>query len=382
MSERRPSTASSEKSLYFDAPIMHFFSRGGDKANDRRSTDAPASDDQGPPQLSEVAIPGNPVVNQQPGESGTGNTTGDQEHKQGHRLSRSYATPLSRPSQSTSPPPNRGNKGDLANGDGPGSPKRQNEQNGPTERRSPSLRSLPESTGGRDGPVAAGNNTFGGGSTIGRKGSVRTARSTRTTGTTSGATAAFGNGAALTGPNAEPDVDESVYFRGASAERSLSKKQKDKILKDEQKESKKFSKLLKTESTSEKAALSSALNTLAALQNLHKAAIKREAKAEAAHAKALAAAQKAESRYHEEKAHAAEERARAEARCIEERARWEGKEGEVRAQQERMESEREIVSEMEERIAECAREVERLRIVKGTDEREREAKMIELNGRK
>lgn len=135
-----------------------------------------------------------------------------------------------------------------------------------------------------------------------------------------------------------------------------------------EKEYKKFSKLLKTESTTEKVALDSALKTLSSLQSLHKAAIKREAKAEASYASALSAAQKAESRFQEEKARVTEVRARVEARCTEERARWEGKEGEVLAQQERLDSARGTVKEMETRIAECAREVERLRIVKGTDE--------------
>jgi len=133
-------------------------------------------------------------------------------------------------------------------------------------------------------------------------------------------------------------------------------------------ETRRFSKLLKTEATTEKVALDSALKTLSALQSLHKAAIKREEKAESSHASALAAAQRAESRYQEERAKAAELRARAEARCTEEHARWEGKQGEVRAQQERLESTRETVKEMETRIADCAREVERLRIVKATDE--------------
>jgi len=123
-----------------------------------------------------------------------------------------------------------------------------------------------------------------------------------------------------------------------------------------------------TESTNEKVALDSALRNLSALQSLHNAAIKRETKAEASYAKALSAAQKAESKFQEKKAQTAEIRARAEARCIEESARWEGKEGELRAQQERLDSARETVKEMETRIAECAREVERLRIVKATDE--------------
>lgn len=133
-------------------------------------------------------------------------------------------------------------------------------------------------------------------------------------------------------------------------------------------ESRKFSKLLKTESTNEKAALDSALKHLSTLQNLHKSAIKREAKAEASYDRALSTVQKAESRFQEEKARTAETRARAEARCIEERARWEGKEGELRAHQERLDSARETVRETEARISECAREVERLRIIKATDE--------------
>ena len=221
---------------------------------------------------------------------------------------------------------------------------------------------------------------FGGtGGALGRKPSVRTTASTRTT------TSAFANGGPLTGPNAKPDVDEDLLARGANAERSLTQKQKDRIAKEESaffhprsmhgadirligRESKKFSKLLKTESTTEKVALDSALKTLASLQSLHKAAINREAKAEASHARALSVAQGAESRYHEELARASELRARTEARCTEERARWEGKEGHVQAQQERLDSARETVKEMETRISECAQEVERLRLVKATDE--------------
>lgn len=71
--------------------------------------------------------------------------------------------------------------------------------------------------------------TEGRDSALGRKGSVRTTRSTHTTRTAS----AFANGAPLTGPDAEPDVDESLLARGAKAERVLSQKQKDRIAKEE-----------------------------------------------------------------------------------------------------------------------------------------------------
>ncbi|OJA08306.1 hypothetical protein AZE42_07571 [Rhizopogon vesiculosus] len=106
-------------------------------------------------------------------------------------------------------------------------------------------------------------------------------------------------GSALASPNAEPEIDED---------------------KDEQRDSKRLSKLLKTESELEKAALARALKSLAALQDLHKCACKREEKAEAAQYKSLLAAQKAKSIYYEAKA-----------RAEEERARWEGKQ--VRAQE-------------------------------------------------
>ncbi|KAG2133257.1 uncharacterized protein EDB93DRAFT_1254930 [Suillus bovinus] len=238
--------------------------------------------------------------------------------------------------------------------------------------RTPSIQSLPVCAEDTDEDAPLPDSMEGERSTaLGRKASVRTTRSTRTTRSVAEATAAFQSGSVLTGPSAEPEVDAAVVLRGAIAERSLSKKQKEKIIKDEQRESKSFSKLLKTESKLEKAALARALKSLAALQDLHKAACKVEAKAEAAHSKSLLAAQKAESMFLE-----------ARARAEEERAHWEGKQVEVKAQEDRLEAEREIVREVEDRMAECAREIEKLRILKATDEREREAKMAEMLGKK
>lgn len=102
------------------------------------------------------------------------------------------------------------------------------------ERRTPSLQSLPETNRGRDkaGRLMSGSSAFAGtGAGFGRrKASVRTTRSASTN-----VTGAFTNGAALTGPNAEPDIDESIYERGASAERTLSQKDKVQILKGESK---------------------------------------------------------------------------------------------------------------------------------------------------
>ncbi|KAG2356174.1 hypothetical protein BDR07DRAFT_1613247 [Suillus spraguei] len=240
------------------------------------------------------------------------------------------------------------------------------------DRRTPLIQSLSTAcTEDIDEDAPLVGSASGGHSTpLGRKASMRTTRSNRTR-SVAEATAAFQSGAVLTGPDAEPDVDAAVVLRGVTAERSLSRKQKEKIVKDEQRESKCFSKLLKTESKLEKAALARSLKSLATLQDLHKAACKLEAKAGAAHSKSLLAAQKAESTFLE-----------ARARAEEEHARWEGKKGEVEAQEERLEAEKETVREMEDRMAECAREIEKLRILKATDEREREAKIAEMLGKK
>lgn len=95
--------------------------------------------------------------------------------------------------------------------------------------KTPSLRSLPtEEFDGQEQQVPGMKRIFGGTSPpLGRKVSVRTTASMRTT------TSAFANGAPLAGPNAEPDVDDSLHIRSANAERSLSQKQKDRITKEE-----------------------------------------------------------------------------------------------------------------------------------------------------
>jgi len=105
----------------------------------------------------------------------------------------------------------------------------------PAGREAPSPRALPAWAGSRDedisAPFAGGiGSGRGAGTSFARKGSVRTAKSARSV---TEATAAFRCGSALTGPNAEPEVDEDVIRRGAIAERSLSTKQKSKITKEE-----------------------------------------------------------------------------------------------------------------------------------------------------
>jgi len=356
----------SDESTYLDAPVMHFFSRAND-GDDRRDHDVhepttPTTRQEHPKQ-NELSIP-EQLPDQQLNPETNGQGDQRKSRSRSKRLSRAHASPP----KPTSPPPSKGagNRNGLVTGNNDGyTPP-------------PKAGQCPPSTDGNDGEDKQKNRETSP-TDVRRKASVRTARSTRTTATT--ATGAFLNGSALTGPQSEPDLDNSIYWRKTSAERALSEKEKEKLLKEEKKEAKRLSKLMKLEATTEKTALDSALTTLASLQQLYKAAIKREAKAECAHARALADVQKAESKYHETKARAAEERARAEARVLEERAKLEGKQAEERAQEERIDSERQMVKSLEDRIVECAREVERLRIIKATDERERRVKMMELSGK-
>lgn len=358
-------SSGSERSIYFDAPMYHSHS-SDDSGKHDTNTQRPSTS---------VYQQGRHLA----GDTDKG--SGNQIEANGKSERRNSKSRNKKPSRTYGPPqPNSPGSANGRGNDRVGGTA--TETNNPVRleqvRRTSSFHSLPEFTGDKDRddkPLAKSKSSGHSGDGIGRKASVRTARTTATT------TTAFINGSALAGPNAEPGVDENIYQRGASAERILSKKEKEKIYKEEKRESKRLSRLLKLEAVAERTALNTAICTLASLQEQHKAAIKREAKAEAAHAKAFAAVQKSESKYHEARAQAAEARARAEAHVLEERAKLEGKEAEVKAQEERVESERQIIGEVEQRLAECAREVERLRIIKATDERERRAKIMELNGK-
>ncbi|KAI5983367.1 hypothetical protein EDD15DRAFT_2316147 [Pisolithus albus] len=344
-------SSGSERSIfYFDAPMYPPHSSDDDERHDSTA-------------VRQQGLHSTQVTDKVPGDQLEARANGTSRRRkartQSQQLSRTYGSPQ------TNNPRNAKASNRRAAEDNP----IRSEQ----ARRTSSFHSLPEFTGDRDKDDEALAKFKSSGDGVGRKASVRT---TRTTGS------AFIDGSALAGPNAEPDVDESIYERGASAERTLSKKEREKIYKEEMKESKKLSKLLKLESMTEKTALNAAISKLASLQDLHKDAVKREAKAESTHAKAVAAVQKSESKYHEAKAQAAEARAKAEVRVLEERAKLEGKQAEVKAQEERIESEKQTVRELEQRLAECAREVERLRIIKATDERERMSKIMELSGKR
>lgn len=134
-----------------------------------------------------------------------------------------------RPSRSFAVPPHFAASGNLSGNDqcspmeGMSPPSKHGDDE--AGQRTPSLRSLPTEPEGQETYMSGMRATSGRTSSgLARKESVRTTRSTHTT-------TAFANGAPLTGPNAEPNVDESLFVRGARAERSLSQKQKDRIAK-------------------------------------------------------------------------------------------------------------------------------------------------------
>jgi len=104
----------------------------------------------------------------------------------------------------------------------------------------------------------------------------------------------FIGGAVTTGPNSTAEKDEQLHRRATSADASLTPKQRSKIAKAEAKDGKRLSKIIKEEAKVEKKALNVAINELQQLQKLQKAAVGSEAKANTAHTKVLAEFQKLE----------------------------------------------------------------------------------------
>jgi len=173
--------------------------------------------------------------------------------------------------------------------------------------------------------------------------------------------AVFRNGAAVTGPNAEPDVHESVHARAVTAETNLSAKTKTKLTKAELKDGKRLSKIIKSESKAEKQALEMSIKELSQLQSQQTSALKREAKAYAAHSKALKLHHQTESNF------------------LKLKAEYEQNQLNTQSMEAALDRERANSRDIMERTSEKAREVERLRVIYGTDERERQAKLLELN---
>ncbi|KAI4518452.1 hypothetical protein K525DRAFT_288372 [Schizophyllum commune Loenen D] len=168
---------------------------------------------------------------------------------------------------------------------------------------------------------------------------------------------AFISGAGTTGPDAAAIPDDSLHRRRTSASAALSPKQNKKIEKRE-------GEVIKQEARVEKKALNVVIQELADLQRMQKEAVKREAKAHAAHVKAVTAHHKAEEEY------------------IAARVRYETTLAEMNAFGEALELARENARKTTESIQEKSQEVDALRTMYGVDEREREVKLTTLAPKK
>lgn len=188
--------------------------------------------------------------------------------------------------------------------------------------------------------------------------SRRTNRSLGTNGT------AFANGAATTTANDLPDVDPSLRARAASAEDELRPRDKAVISKEEKGVGRRLSKIIRSEAKAEKAALDIALGELAEIQDLQKASVKEEAESHTRHSRALSDAHKAEMD------------------LLIARTANEREQVGLRAAGEVLEASRKHARETTDMLRDKMQEVERLRVYKGVDDRERAVKVKGLVGQR
>ncbi|KAH9964379.1 hypothetical protein BGW80DRAFT_1123583, partial [Lactifluus volemus] len=172
---------------------------------------------------------------------------------------------------------------------------------------------------------------------------------------------AFANGAA-TAANQPPDVDPSLHVRAASAEDELKPREKAAIKKEDHGMGRRLSKIIKSEAKAEKAALHVALKELAEIQKLQKESIKEEAMSHTKHSRALSDARKAEME------------------LLVARTASEREQASLRAAGEVLEVSRKHARETTEMLREKMEEVERLRVYKQVDDRERAVKVKSLVG--
>ncbi|KAF7972467.1 hypothetical protein HWV62_17882 [Athelia sp. TMB] len=108
----------------------------------------------------------------------------------------------------------------------------------------------------------------------------------------------FANGASVTDPNAAVSAEEAPpHQRTPTVESGLSDTVKSRLSKAEMKDNRRLSKIIRAEGKAEAAAPKTAITELSQLQAQQTLATKREAKAHAVHATALALHMKTESKY-------------------------------------------------------------------------------------
>ncbi|KIY67255.1 hypothetical protein CYLTODRAFT_422665 [Cylindrobasidium torrendii FP15055 ss-10] len=196
-----------------------------------------------------------------------------------------------------------------------------------------------------------------GGVSLGRKSVFSNADGRPVSGST------FINGAGTTGPSASAEADESLAERAATADGVLSAKQQSRIKKNEVKDGRRLSKVIKMEGKVERQALGLAIRELGELQKIQKDAVKREEKAHTGHMKTISAYQKCEEAF------------------LAARAALETAQAQMNAASETLDVARSNALEATEAMQEKSQEIDALRTMNGVDAREREVKLVELSGK-
>ncbi|KAF5382175.1 hypothetical protein D9615_004406 [Tricholomella constricta] len=192
----------------------------------------------------------------------------------------------------------------------------------------------------------------------------------------------FITGAATSGPYATAQADEELTSRAATADASLTPKERSRIAKSEgmlgiqlvvhsadpvvvsvARDGKRLSKIIKDEGRAEKEALNVAINELAGFQRIQAASVKNEAKANAARAKVHAEFQKQESLF------------------LAARAKFEAAQARLTSEDEAVEVVRNAARDATEKLQEKSQEVDSLRVMYGVDERERAARLAAIAGK-
>ncbi|KAJ9092394.1 hypothetical protein QFC21_006896 [Naganishia friedmannii] len=178
---------------------------------------------------------------------------------------------------------------------------------------------------------------------------------------------AFANGAALQGGGVgEAFGRDDIHARTAGADRSLmgastaGQAGMHRISKDEARDAKRLSKMIKVEGKSEAAAVKGAIKELESLQKVQRAAHAEELKAQQKHAKFTRVEHKARLRF------------------LKEKERYERVEAQLRSIEADYEAKREHASQQTDLLAEKTQELNDLRAQKAADDRERELKLLSL----
>ncbi|KAI0719305.1 hypothetical protein C8T65DRAFT_802915 [Cerioporus squamosus] len=407
-------TPASEKSIYFDAPIMIFNKKKSADAEPSESQaasrfeehlpgafstdeDAPVAQDDGASvtRKPSVGIARDPVIRKAPSDGDEEGVVADREEspEEGANLDREGSKSSHRRSQSVAVTDS--GYGSVSNGNGNAkrsqsrasqrslqaipvvwtdSPRARNHRSLEDEddeeqdderrardsnfRRAASLRSF------RSAGPRGSNADFEDRGSIrttpsmdaGRRSALRRRRASLSNGS-------FASGPGTIGPAASADLDGSFQTRSRSADLSLTEKQKVKLSKEQIKEGKKVAKIIKAEGKAEKRALEDALKELADLQKLQKVAVKDESKTYNAYSKTLREFRKAELEF------------------FAARAKYERAQADLQAQEDARDASRSHAREITEMLQEKNREVEWLRAQKAVDDREREAKVRQLTGK-